>query len=129
GFRAAGFQDRPDPIAETRLPPRSVPREATAIGWVDPALHADLVAVVDARGTRQRRLEQRREPDAGGVAEDGPHPRRVMRAEQVELDRDDVWVVSARKPFDAPLEFRGVVRIDHVGVLRLLPDEVQVQEG
>ena len=84
--------------------------------------HPDLVAVVDARRARQRQLRERGEPDGRQVvAADRADPGRVVAAQQVQLDRDDVRVVGAELVLDAVEEAPAVVVADprphvHVGV-------------
>ncbi len=116
--RRAGSADRSRRSARTefaqpRFPARLVPRESGAALRIVAAGQADLVAVVDARGTGHRHLEQRRQPDALRVAaEQAAQPRRVVRTEQVELDGDDVGVVGRGQVGDLPGEGWAVERTD-----------------
>ena len=80
----------------------------TPVVGVVVALEPDLVAVVDARRAGQAELEQHRQAERGPVpAEDRQRPRRVVAADEVELDRHDIRVVvrhqaSSRRPNAGP---------------------------
>ena len=98
-WRRARTESR-SPGSQRRLLPRE---PAPAIGIVA-ARQADFVAVVDRRRARERRLEEHRQLGAAGIApEHRPQARRIVRAEHVELDGDDVGVVRvARAPSPSP---------------------------
>ena len=124
--RSAGSAERSRSSARTDscspAPSASRPTGKPPTVRIVAALEADLVAVVDARRARQRRLEERRQPDARDVAaQHGPQPRRVVRAEQVELDRDDVRLVGGRELHDPSRERRPVERPDGEPVLVVAP--------
>ncbi len=75
------------------------------------ARQADLVAVVDRWRAGERRLEEHRQLRASRIApEHRAQARRIVRAEDVELDRDDVRVVRVRQLHHPARERRPVER-------------------
>ena len=105
-----------------------VPRERAAIGGVVATAEADLVAVVDRRCARQGALQQGRHPQRRVVPADHREgPRRVVRADEVELDRDDVGVVDTEQIGQPGGEPLPVQRAQVLAVLVVGVDDPEVE--
>src|SRR5690606_20337058 len=82
-----------------------VPWQRLAAVGVVTASQAQLVAVVDARGSRHHEQQEEGLPGSYSVApQGGEHAWRVVRAEQVQLARHGLLWVTAQQPGDAVRE-------------------------
>ena len=126
--RVTRVEDGPDERSQPLVAGTGIARKGSPTGWVVAAGQPDLVAVVDARRAGQCQLEERREADGGPIAaEDRVDPRRIVTADEVELDGGHRRVVEAHEVLETGGEARSIEIVDRPSVRVVGVDDPPVE--